>query len=181
MRDSAFSVVSMQTSTGYATADFDRWPDACRLLLVALLVIGACAGSTGGGLKVVRIVIVARAALAGLRRFARPRAIQTVRLDGQSLDTELVASATAYFGLWVLVVLAGSVVMALLGVDLLTAVSSVVSSLNNIGPGLAGIGPSCNFGELPVVGKFLLAILMIVGRLEFYAIAVLLVPGFWKS
>jgi trk system potassium uptake protein TrkH len=180
LRDSVFSVVSLQTSTGYGTADFDRWPEFCRVLLMLLAVVGACAGSTGGGLKVVRFLIVGRAALRGLRQFARPRAINVVRMDGETLDEGVVASVTGYFGLWVLFLLLGTLALCLMGVELMTSSTAVLATLNNIGPGLAQVGPYMNFTEMPALGKLLLSFLMIAGRLEFYAVAILLLPGFWR-
>lgn len=189
MRDSVFAVVSVQTSTGYATADFDRWPEFCRMLLTSLAVVGACAGSTGGGLKVIRFVILAKAALAGIRRFSRPRAIHSVRADDQMLDDSVVGMVMAYAGLWFLVFLIGTLMLS--GMDLrptgvhqdqvlLTAATAVVATLNNIGPGLAGVGPYENYAFLPDAAKMLLSFLMILGRLEFYAVVVLFVPRFWR-
>ena len=180
LRDAAFNLVSIQTCTGYATADYDRWPDACRLLLVVAMFVGACAGSTGGGIKVVRLLIVAKAAFAGILRFVRPRAIHDVRVDQRSLDDRFVASATRYFVLWVLAAVAGSIAISLMGSDLVTSVTGVVACLNNCGPGLARVGPVLDYGAMSDGAKLLLAFLMIVGRLEFYAVAALFVPGFWR-
>ena len=117
MRDSLFQVVSIQTSTGYGTADFDRWPEFCRLLLMMLAVVGASAGSTGGGVKVVRFLIVAKAAFSGVRRFVRPRAIHSVKVDGQTLEEPSVAAITSYFALWTLVLLAGTLALGMFGIE----------------------------------------------------------------
>jgi len=180
LRDSAFTVVSMQTSTGYGTADFDRWPEMCRVLLMLLALTGACAGSTGGGIKVIRFLILAKAALRGVERFARPRAIHTVRVDGQTLDEPTVASVTGYFGLWVLVFTLGTLVLSTMDVDPLTAATGVLATLNNIGPGLSEVGPTLNFAHFPDLAKLMLSGFMILGRLEFYAVVVLFVPSFWR-
>ena len=180
MRDSFFQVVSLDTSTGFGTADFDRWPQVCRVLLVVLSVIGACAGSTGGGIKVVRVLIVSKAAIIGVMRFVRPRAIHSVRMDGQTLDEGIVASVTGYFALWMLVALGGTLFLSLYGYDLVTSMTAVIATLNNIGPGLNEVGPALNFADLPALGKLLLTVFMILGRLEFYAVVALIVPGFWK-
>jgi trk system potassium uptake protein TrkH len=180
LRDSVFSVVSIQTSTGFGTADFDRWPDFCRALLMVLAMMGACAGSTGGGIKVVRLIIVAKAALRGVQAFARPRALHSVRVDGQTLDEGTVAAVTGYFALWFLIFGASTVTMAFFELDLVTAATAVLATLNNIGPGLAEVGPTLNFGEIPAFGKLLLSMLMVLGRLEFYALVVLLLPRFWR-
>jgi len=181
LRDSFFQVVCLVTSTGYGTADFDSWPQVCRIWLMMLAVVGACAGSTGGGLKVVRLIVVAKAALRGVRQFMRPRAIHEVRVDGVALEPSVVSSITGYFALWVLVFLGGTVFMTVFGIDLETSATAVLATLNNIGPGLAHVGPSMNFAELPELVKILLTVFMILGRLEFYAVVALFVPGFWRS
>lgn len=180
LRDSLFQVVCLETSTGFATADFDNWPQVCRIWLMMLAGIGACAGSTGGGIKVIRILIVAKAALAGVRHFVRPRAVTTVRVDGEALDEGVVATVTGYFALWILVFLFGTMTLAAFGLDSETASTAVLATLNNIGPGLNAVGPALNFGEMPVVVKALLTLFMILGRLEFYAVVALMVPGFWR-
>jgi trk system potassium uptake protein TrkH len=179
-RDSLFAVVSLQTSTGYGTADFDRWPEFCRALLMVLAVIGASAGSTGGGIKVVRILILARASLRGVKRFARPRAVQPVRIDGEPLAETTVASVTGYCGLWALFLVGGTLALTAMGTDLVTAATGTLACLNNIGPGLELVGPSLNYAFLTEWGKLLLSLFMILGRLEFYAVVVLFVPGFWR-
>ena len=190
LRDSLFTVVSVQTSTGYGTEDFNRWPDACRILLMVLAICGACAGSTGGGMKVVRFLILAKAALQGVRNFARPRAIHSVRLDGSSLPDGTVGMVMSYCGLWFLVFLLGTLIIAGLDLEppagfedqvLLTAATSVLATLNNIGPGLAAVGPTSNFAFMPDPAKLLLSFFMILGRLEFYAVVILFVPRFWRS
>jgi trk system potassium uptake protein TrkH len=180
LRDSLFQVVSIQTSTGYATADFEVWPQACRVWLMILAVIGACAGSTGGGIKVVRILVAAKAALLGVRRFIRPRAVYSVRIDDQPLDEAVVASITGYVALWVIVFVGATMCLAAYGIDSETAATAVLATLNNIGPGLFGVGPSQHFGEMPELVKVLLTLCMILGRLEFYAVVALLVPSFWR-
>ncbi|MCB9915349.1 MAG: TrkH family potassium uptake protein [Planctomycetes bacterium] len=181
LRDSFFSVISLVTSTGYGTADFDQWPQVCRVWLMVLCVVGACAGSTGGGVKVVRFIIVAKAALRGVRQFIRPRAVHMVRVDGVALEPAVVSSITGYFVLWVFVFLGGTVLLATYGMDLETASTAVVATLNNIGPGLAHVGPTQNFAAMPELVKVVLTVFMILGRLEFYAVVALFVPGFWKG
>jgi trk system potassium uptake protein TrkH len=180
VRDSAFAVVSLQTSTGFGTADFDQWPELCRMLLMLLATMGACAGSTGGGIKVVRLIIVAKAALRGVQAFARPRALHAVRVDGQTLDEGTVAAVTGYFALWVVVFGLSTLAVAAFDIELVTSATAVLATLNNIGPGLDAVGPTLNFGDLPALAKLLLSTLMILGRLEFYALVVLFLPRFWR-
>ena len=190
VRDSMFVVVSLLTSTGYGTADFDQWPDVCRILLMILAVCGACAGSTGGGMKVVRVLILAKAAIRGIRRFARPRAIHQVRMDEHTVEDGLVGMISAYCGLWVLVFLLGTLVLGAMNIEppapyedqvILTLATSVLATLNNIGPGLEAVGPTLNFAFMPDTAKLLLSFFMILGRLEFYAVVILFVPRFWHD
>ncbi|MDF1798034.1 MAG: TrkH family potassium uptake protein [Planctomycetota bacterium] len=180
VRDSSFVVVSVQTSTGFGTADFDQWPEFTRMLLMGLAFIGACAGSTGGGLKVVRFMVLAKASLRSFQVFARPRAKLFVRMNGQPLDEELVSGIIGYFGMWCLIAGAATLALAAMNIDPVTATTSVLATLNNIGPGLSMVGPTESFGWMPDLGKLLCSILMVIGRLEFYAVVVLFLPRFWR-
>ncbi len=180
VRDSLFQVVCIITTAGFGTADFDAWPQYCRMLLMLLAICGACAGSTSGGLKLVRVVIMIKAAFVSVRKMARPRMLDQVRVDGESLDEGVVASVTGYFVLWVAVFLAATMVLASFGTDLETSATAVIATLNNIGPGLAQVGPMQNFAGLHDVAKIVLSLCMVLGRLEFYALVVLLMPSFWR-
>ncbi len=180
VRDACFTTVCMQTSTGYGTADFDSWPQFARVLCMFLATIGACAGSTGGGIKMVRFMIVAKAAMTGVRRFVRPRAIHAVRVDGQTLEEGVVASVTGYFAMWVFVFLGGTLFLTAFNTDLVTAGTAVLATLNNIGPGLNQVGPYANFADFHDLVKVVLSLFMILGRLEFYALVALFVPSFWR-
>ncbi len=180
LRDSSFVVTSVQTSTGYGTADFDQWPEFARVLLMGLAFIGACAGSTGGGLKIVRFMILAKASLRSFQLFARPRARLFVRMDDQPLGEEMVSGIVGYFGMWFLVAGTATLAFSAMGIEPVTSVTAVIATLNNIGPGLAMVGPTQNFGWMPEAGKLLSALLMILGRLEFYAVVVLFLPRFWR-
>jgi len=180
VRDSSFTVVCLQTSTGYGTADFDAWPQFCRVLCTGLAVVGACAGSTGGGIKMVRVMIVAKAALGGVRRFVRPRAVQSLRMDGEPLSEQVVASVTSYFALWVFVFMGGTLFLTAFGTDLETSGTAVIATLNNIGPGLNLVGGTQNYNHFHDLVKVVLSLFMILGRLEFYALVALFVPGFWR-
>lgn len=180
LRDSSFVVVSVQTSTGYGTADFDQWPEFVRVLLMGLAFVGACAGSTGGGLKVVRFMVLAKASLRSFQLFARPRARFFVRMNGQPLEEEMVSGIVGYFGMWFLVAGAATLALAAMNIEPVTAATSVLATLNNIGPGLNMVGPTQSFGWMPEAGKLLCSVLMILGRLEFYAVVVLFLPRFWR-
>ncbi|MFT5733141.1 MAG: trk system potassium uptake protein TrkH [Planctomycetota bacterium] len=180
VRDSLFQVVCVITTAGFVTADFDAWPQYCRMLLMLLAICGACAGSTSGGLKLVRIVIMLKAAFVSVRKMARPRVLDQVRVDGETLDEGVVASVTGYFVLWVAVFLAATTVLASFGSDLETSATAVIATLNNVGPGLGKVGPVQNFAGLHDIAKIVLSLCMVLGRLEFYALVVLLMPSFWK-
>ncbi|QDV07908.1 Trk system potassium uptake protein TrkH [Planctomycetes bacterium Poly30] len=180
LRDSLFQVVCVITTAGFATEDFDAWPQYCRILLMLIAISGACAGSTAGGLKIVRVVIMVKAAFVSVRKMARPRVIDQVRVDGETLDEGVVASVTGYFVLWVAVFLAATTVLASFGTDLETSATAVIATLNNVGPGLGQVGPVQNFAGLHEVSKMVLSLCMVLGRLEFYALVVLLMPTFWK-
>jgi trk system potassium uptake protein TrkH len=181
LRDSAFSVVTLQTTTGLATADFDLWPSSCRILLMMGALMGACAGSTGGGAKLWRVLVTARASLASVRGFVRPRAVAVVQVDGKSLADSQVSSATRFFALWVFTGMVGSIVLAMLGVGTTEAITGVIACLNTTGPGLGRLGPSQNFGHLSDASKLVLEALMLLGRLEFYALISLFMPGLWRT
>jgi trk system potassium uptake protein TrkH len=170
----------VQTSTGYGTADFDQWPHFARMLLMGLAFIGACAGSTGGGLKVVRFMILAKASLRSFQQFARPRAKLLVRMNGEPLGEEMVSGIVGYFGMWFLIFGSATLCLTAMDIDPLTAMTGVLATLNNIGPGLDMLGPTQSFGWMPDLGKLLCCVLMLIGRLEFYAIVVLFLPRFWR-
>jgi trk system potassium uptake protein TrkH len=181
VRDAAFSVVTLQTTTGLVTADFNLWPNSCRMLLMAAALTGACSGSTGGGAKLWRILVAWRASIAAVRRYSRPRVVVLVQMDGEFLDEAHVSSATRFFMLWVFTGAAGAIALSMLGLGTTEAITGVIACLNTTGPGLGGLGPSQNFGNLGDASKLVLSGLMLLGRLEFYALFSLLLHGFWRS
>jgi trk system potassium uptake protein TrkH len=180
MRDSVFAVVTYQSCTGFVTADLDRWPDLCRFVVMGLAAVGGCSGSTAGGLKVVRFLIACRATLLLIRRFTRPRAVLQVQVDGAGVDDAALFEVLSHVVLWGLVIGAMAVTLTAFGIDIVSATSAVVACISNVGPGLGRVGPATDYGGLPEVVKFLLALVMILGRLEFYAVVALLIPGFWR-
>jgi trk system potassium uptake protein TrkH len=179
-RDSVFQSVSIMTTTGYCTADFDVWPHVCRFLLVVLMVFGACGGSTGGGMKVMRVLLAVKIALREIRRLVRPRAVFSVKVEGSTIPEEVISSTAGFFILYFLIFGVCSIIMHLLGLDLETAFSSVIACLSNIGPGLAGVGAVENYADIPILGKIILSFCMLLGRLEFYSVLILFVPLTWK-
>lgn len=201
LRYSSFQVGAIISTTGFVTADFDRWPNACRVLLIALMVFGGCAGSTGGGVKVVRVLLLFKYGLREIKRVVRPHAVIPLKIGGQTIDREVIARVMGYFALYLVVFFLAVLAMsAILGANpadgvehpgaarsletensaLLTGLGAVISCLGNIGPGLGGVGPIENYGDVPALGKGLLIFLMLLGRLEIYAVLVVLVPLTWR-
>ncbi len=180
LRDASFSVVSLQTTTGLATANFDAWPNACRVLLMAAIVAGACTCSTGGGVKIARLLLAVRSTFAAVRAYARPRAVARVSIDGEQADADLVGSALHLFALWCVVAFCSAVALTLLGSAPTEAITGVIACLNTAGPGLGGVGPASSFGALGDASKLLLSGLMILGRLELFSVVALFFPSFWR-
>jgi len=181
IRYAAFQVVAIITTTGFGTADFEQWPTLSKLVLLSLMFVRGCAGSTGGGVKVIRILVLAKSAIHGTERVFRPHVVRALRIGDTRIDNDLRDAIHVYFILIVGIFLACSLYMASLGLDILTATTSVIATLNNIGPGLAAVGPVQNYSIIPESGKWLLSLCMVLGRLELFAILVLFVPSFWRG
>jgi len=182
LRESVFQVVSIMTTTGFATADFDQWPPFSRLLLLLLMVIGGCAGSTAGGVKVSRWVLFARIVKQQVVRAFRPNQVFTLRLNGTKMDEEVILQTVFFIALAGVTVAIGTTLVSLMepALDIDSCLSAVLASLFNIGPGLGAVGPTCNFAHLGAVTLTLLSWLMLLGRLEFFAVMVLFVPSLWR-
>jgi trk system potassium uptake protein TrkH len=180
LRDASFNLVSMQTCTGYSSADFDRWPDICRVFLMAVAFLGGCAGSTAGGIKVLRLVVIVKVALSAVQSFVRPRAVQHMRLGGAPLGDEMTSAVTRYVVVWGMLAFAGALALAILGMGATEAITGTISCMSNVGPGLGSIGPSASYGELNDASKIVLAALMLLGRLEIYPLIAMAFPGFWR-
>ncbi len=179
-RDAAFTSTSILTTTGFCTADFDIWPNASRLLLVALMFIGGCAGSTGGGMKVVRIFIMFKKMVREMKLFMRPSSVIQMKLGGKPVEQEIISHISAFFAIFVLIFGAGSFVMTFFTPNLETAATSVIATLGNIGPGLDAVGATQNYAAIPHAGLAFLTVLMLLGRLELYTVLILFLPSFWK-
>lgn len=181
LRESLFQVTSMMTTTGYCTADFDTWTPFARVALVALMFVGGCAGSTGGSMKVIRLIVVFKSALLQVQKFFFPRIVRQVKVGGVVMPDETLNSVAGFVVLFIGIWAIGTLYMAGLGLDIVTAATSVIATLGNIGPGLAGVGAVENFGWIPPAGKIFLSLCMVLGRLEVYTVLVLFVPAFWKE
>lgn len=180
-RDSFFQVASIITATGFATADYLLWPTHGILLIAFLMFIGACAGSTGGGVKVIRNLIVVRKFGQSFRQLINPNAVCEIRYNQKIIKTEQVRSIITFVLVYYLVIAIGTSVLLLLGLDFGTSFGSSITTLGGIGPGFGTVGPAANFAHLPDAAKLFLSFNMLTGRLEIYAALVMLNPGFWKN
>ncbi len=178
---STFTSVSIGTTTGFATEDFNRWPDFSRFLLVLLMFVGGCAGSTAGGPKVIRIMVILKAMLLQLGRHIRPRRVSSLTVGGSGISEEIVHGVTMMFCVFVATFLFGGVALLMMGLDLQTSLSASIACVGNIGPGLGSVGPTGNYADVPTAGKVLLSVLMLVGRLEVFTALSLFAPGLWRD
>ncbi len=181
LRAAAFQVVSILTTTGFATKDYELWPLLAQALLLFCMFLGGCAGSTSGGLKCMRFQVLLKQGYNELLRLVHPRAIYTVKQGNVALKPETLNGISAFFILFVLIFALSGLFLAALGLDLLTAFTAVIACLGNIGPGFGSVGPAENFAHIPVFGKWILILCMVLGRLEIYTVLVLFIPEFWKK
>jgi trk system potassium uptake protein len=180
IRNVAFQVVSIGTTTGYASQDYDAWPAFSRLLIFLLMFTGGCMGSTGGGIKHARIVIYAKAVMRQLHLSIYPHAVHPVRAGDKVVEPAIVSNILVFGALYAASLVVGAVVMAASGYDLETSVSASAAALGNIGPGLAQVGPAQDWSHLPAVAKWVMSLLMLMGRLELFTVVVLFTPAVWK-
>ncbi|MBN2496764.1 MAG: TrkH family potassium uptake protein [Deltaproteobacteria bacterium] len=180
VRDIVFQAVSIGTTTGYATADFDAWPQMMRLLMVLCMFVGGCMGSTGGGMKVARLLIFAKLMAREAHRLIFPHAVRPVRVGDKIIDPKIVSNIMAFGAVFAFLFIVGTLVMAACGYDLVTASTASVAALSNIGPGLAKVGPTANWAHLPITAKWVMSVLMLLGRLELFSVLVLVTPWAWR-
>ncbi len=179
-RHTSFTVASIISTTGYATTDFDQWPAFSKSLIIFLMIVGACAGSTGGGLKVSRLLYLIKSLGRNIAQILNPRRVKVVRYNGQPLSEQLVANTNAYLAAYVCIILVSFVVISLDGQSIGTNLTAVLACFNNIGPGMEAVGPTCNFGGFSDLSKLVLSADMLAGRLEIFPILVLFSPSTWK-
>lgn len=179
IRHAAFQVVSIITTTGYATVDFNYWPEVCHIVLMLLMIIGACAGSTGGGVKCSRILIFSRSLRVETERMLHPNMVRPVKMDGKSVPDETVRNIYGYFGVYCIIAILTTLLLSLDGFSFKTTFSAMLTCLNNVGPGLDAVGPMNNFADLSNGSKLLLSLVMLIGRLEIFPILLLFAPGVW--
>ena len=178
---SAFQVVTLMTTTGYATADFDLWSPFAKLVLILLMLVGGCAGSTAGGVKVSRFVILFKGLRRELRRILHTREVRALTLEGERVAEGTVSSVSAFFFAYIAITLLCAAIVSLDGVDLTTAFTAALTAISNVGPGFSRVGPTCNFAFLSTASKGALTVTMLLGRLEIMPLLVLLFPNVWRK
>jgi trk system potassium uptake protein TrkH len=181
LRFASFQVVSIGTTTGYATDNFDLWPPFSRWLLLILMFVGGCAGSTSGAIKSIRIMVLFKKGYRELYQLIYPKAVLPLRLGKKAISEDAVSSITSFFLLYLLIFLIGTLLVMTEGVPIITAISACAATLGNVGPGLEKVGPALNYADLPGFSKIVLSLLMLLGRLELFTILVLFTPAFWKK
>ncbi|MHC4470179.1 MAG: TrkH family potassium uptake protein [Planctomycetota bacterium] len=181
LRDSAFQATSIMTTTGFGTADYELWAPISQLLLIALMFLGGCAGSTGGGMKNARVLLLLKHSVAQMSRLIHPRQVRTLKLDQKPVGNDVIQSILGFFALYVGIFLLATLAMAAMLPDVVTSGASVVACLSNIGPGLGSVGPTDTYAHIPHLGKIILSICMLVGRLEVFTVLVLVFPTFWRK
>lgn len=181
IRFGAFQVVSIITTTGYSTADFEKWPSLSQNILLFCMFLGASAGSTGGGMKCLRIMLLLKHSYKQLFSLIHPHAVTQVKLGGRPISNEVLHSIWGYFMLYLGLFILCSFLLAGMGVDVATSFTAVAATIGNIGPGLGLVGPTDNYVHIPVLGKWILILCMLLGRLEIYTVIILFVPEFWRK
>ena len=180
IRHAAFQVSSIITTTGFATTDFDLWPAFSKSILMVLMLIGACAGSTGGGLKVARLLLLMKGLRRNISQVLSPRRVDVIRNNGRAVDERILANTNAYFAVYVIIIFVSFMVISLDNFSTGTNITAVFACFNNIGPGLEAVGPTCNFSAFSVTSKIVLILDMLAGRLEIFPILVLFSPNIWR-
>ena len=180
-RYALFQAASIMTTTGFVTDNFANWPAFSQIILLLLMFVGGSAGSTGGGIKCVRLLLILKDSYRELYRLIHPHAVTQVKLDHLSVSPEVMKSIWGFFALYLCLAVLATVLMSSLGLDMLTSFASVAATIGNVGPGLGLVHPATTYAEVPALGKWILSFCMLIGRLEIYTVLVLLMPEFWKK
>jgi len=176
-----FNTVAIATTTGFAVSDYGLWPQGATMLLLMAMFVGACAGSTGGGMKVVRVLLLFRQGMREVRRLIHPHAVIHVKMGKQSVEGSVVQAIWGFFVLYMVCFAVLAVLVAMTGVDMMTAISAAAASITNTGPGFGAVGPASTYADLPDMAKIVLMFGMVLGRLEIFTFFVLLIPEFWRK
>ena len=181
LRYAAFQVVSIITTTGYVTADFQQWPYLSQFILIVLMFFGGCAGSTGGGIKHVRFLLLIKQGYTEIKRLILPHAVLPIKLNDRVVPPEVMTNILGFFFLFMGIFTIATCMMATLGMDLASAAASVIATMGNIGPGFGSVGPADNYAQIHPLGKLILSFCMLLGRLELYTVLVLFAPELWRK
>jgi len=180
-RYASFQVTSIITTTGFATANFDLFPSHSRLILLVLMFIGGCAGSTGGAIKNIRVLIILKYLYREIYQYIHPNAILSVKVGNETIQEDILKDIIAFFIGYIIIFVVATTIVTAYGIDLITAISSVATTQGNVGPGFGLVGPMTTFAGLPAFVKVVLTFCMWVGRLEIFTVMVLFIPDFWKE
>ncbi|TGC07029.1 TrkH family potassium uptake protein [Methanolobus halotolerans] len=180
-RYAIFQVVSITTTTGYASTDFDLWADSSRIVLLAVMFIGGCAGSTAGGIKVVRLLLLFKYAQNALFRSIHPKAVKTIKLNNKAVPEDVMQAIVSFVVIYIMIFAVSTALLSLMGMELISSITASIATLGNIGPGFNLVGPMSNFAMVPALGKILLIANMWIGRLEVFTVIVMLTPEFWRK
>ena len=180
-RYALFQVSSIMTTTGFVTDNFSKWPAFSQIILVILMFIGGSAGSTGGGIKCVRLLLIFKDSYRELYRLIHPHAVTQIKLDHMTVPPDVMKSIWGFFALYIGLATLATILISSLGLDMLPSFTSVAATIGNIGPGLGLVHPESTYSGIPAAGKWILSFCMLIGRLEIYTILVLLLPEFWKK
>lgn len=181
IRTASFQVSTLLTSTGFATTDFDLWPEFSKCILILCMLMGACAGSTGGGIKMSRVLIIFKSIKNQVKTLIHPRSVSKIRMDGNVIDSDTVRSTQVYIGIFVIIFAVSTLILSIDGHDFTTNFTAVLATLNNMGPGLNKVGPTCNFGFFSDMSKLVLVFDMLAGRLELLPMLLLITPKSWRK
>lgn len=181
IRAAAFQVCSIITTTGYATADFDIWPTFSKMLILLLMLTGACSSSTGGGVKIIRILVSLKLIRRGISLKLHPRRVTNITLNGRGLPQDVTTNIANFVFFYIMIIFAGGFIISFNGYDILTTISAVITCVGNIGPGFSLVGPTMNFSIFSNLSKIVLSLLMIAGRLELFTFFMLISPHYWNS
>ena len=179
-RDSLFQVVTLVTTTGFATADYMQWQPMTLVVIAFLMLFGSCANSTSGGIKIIRILVVVKNALLEFKRLIHPKAVVPVRVNGHVVQEHVVNGILAFVTIYLFVVSVSVLLLSIIGMDVSEAIGGVLTSIGNVGPGFGDQGPAGSFAGVPVFAKWYLSFLMLLGRLELFTLLLMCTPGFWR-
>ncbi|MDD4490435.1 MAG: potassium transporter TrkG, partial [Paludibacter sp.] len=180
-RDSLFTVVSLITTTGFVTIDYTLFHPVAWMLVLIIMLIGASAGSTAGGMKIVRVLLVVKYAYYEFKRIIHPNAVFPVKYNGLIVRDEIITRVLAFILLYIMLIIIGSIILAFSGMGFLESLSGMITCISDVGPGLGSIGPAMNFASIPDFSKWFLSFVMLIGRLEVFTVLIIFTPIFWKK